>query len=86
MEDAGESPKGLINGSPLNNIHSCVIVVVTPGELAGHCVLLETRLSTDQCKPLCAAEERKKEQTNVNQTRKNSSSPKYITLLKVAYV
>lgn len=56
-----KSPKGLINGWPLNHSHSCVIAVVTPRERAGHLVLLEVGLSADQCNTsVCWGEVKKK--------------------------
>lgn len=65
-----KSPKGVINGELLNNIHSSVIVVVTPGELAGHLVLLEIGLSTDQCNTsVCQRREEKRKQMIMRQQK-----------------
>lgn len=68
----------------LNNTHSCVIVVVTPGELAGHLVLLEIRLSADQCNTSVCWRGEEKGKTNVNQTRKSNSPPEDTMLVKAA--
>lgn len=77
-------PEGLISDLLLNNIHSSVMVV-TPGELAGHLVLLEIRLSTDQCNTCvrCRGVEERK-QMLIRQGKKNSSPPPDIMLVKVA--
>lgn len=66
-------PEGLIRDLLLNNIHSSVIVV-TPRELAGHLVLLEIRLSADQCN-VCVLQKSIIKKTNVNQTRKKKNPP-----------
>lgn len=69
-----KSPKGLINGWPLNNTHSRVIVVVTPGKLvAGQLVYLEIRFSADQCNASVCW--RGKGKTNVNQKMKTYPTP-----------
>ena len=67
-----------------NNTQSCVIVAVTPGELARHLVLLEIRLRADQCNTSVCWRGEEKGKTNVNQTRKNNSPPEDTALAKAA--
>lgn len=57
---------------------------MTPGELAGHRVLLEIRLSTDECNTSLCWRGEEKGKTNVNQTRETNSPPEDIMLVKVS--
>lgn len=59
-----------------------MIVVVTPGELAGHLVLLEIKLSTDQCNTSVCWRGEEKGITNVNQTRETNSPPEDVMMFK----